>query len=309
MFTKFNNKFNTIFLDTSSPSFEVSDKVNVILSPSLYWVKKLSLPVKYERDAKKLLPSVFEDILPHGNYSYSVYKSGNDFFAFAYEDKKILDTLSKKGISASNIANVYFAQSELTSINGALKISETQSVYMKDDILILVPCCWIEESSSLNVREITLSNHSIALKQFGHIVDEKSIYNIGAILLVLIMLISVQYMITTQKIAGIRYEIDDIFTKNNLKSTMFQNKAMLKNYAATHERQTKIREYISVLLSSKLKSSEKLSLLSLKNNILEADFSDLSEATQKEISEKLQLNKVKFKSSMSKDNWHVEITL
>lgn len=309
MFTKFNNKFNTVFLDTSSPSFEIHDKVNVVVSPSLYWVKKLSLPVRYERDAKKLLPSVFEDILPEGNYSYSVYKSGDYFFAFAYEDKKILDTLAKKGIAPSNILNVYFAQSELTNLGGALKISETQSVYMRDEILILVPCCWIEESSDLNISVITLSKHSIVLKQFGHIVDEKSIYNIGAILLILIMLMSAEYLITTQKIAGATNKIDDVFTQNNLKSTMFENKAVLKNYSSIHDKQTKMREDISFLLSLELKSSEKLSLLSFKNNILEADFSDLSQATQKEISEKLKLNEVKFKSSMSKDNWHVEITL
>jgi len=309
LFTKFNNKFNTIFLDTSSPKFEVTDKVNVILSPSFYWVKKLALPVKYARDAKKLLPSIFEDILPDGNYSYSAYKSGDDFFVFAYEDKYIIDILSEKGIANSNIANVYFAQSELTNLSGAVKISDDQSIYIKEDILILVPCCWIEENSDLDMNELTLSKHAIVLQQFGHIVDQKSIYNIGAILLVLIMLISAEYIITIQKIANISTETDDIFAKHNLKSTMFQNKALLKKYLSIHERQTKIRKYISHILSLNLKASEKLSLLSLKNNILEADFSDLSKLSQKNITDKLKLNAVKFKVSTSKNNWHVEIIL
>ncbi|MDQ7066925.1 MAG: hypothetical protein Q9M40_02365 [Sulfurimonas sp.] len=72
------------------------EKVSIILSPSLYWVQKLSLRVKYVREVKKLLPSIFEDMLPAGQYSYSAYKRGDDFFIFAYEDKAILKLLQDK---------------------------------------------------------------------------------------------------------------------------------------------------------------------------------------------------------------------
>ncbi len=309
LFTKFNNKLNTIFLDINSPRFEITGKVNVILSPSLYWVKKLSLPVKYTRDVKKLLPSVFEDILPTGNYNYSVYKSGDDFFGFAYEDKKILELLTKKGVTFSNIANVYFAQSELTNLTGSAKISEFQSIYKKDDIVILVPCCWVEEGLALDLNEIVLSKNTITLQQFSHIVDEKSIYNIGAILLIFIVLIASEYIMTTQKIVHVTNEIENVFTQNNLKSTMFENKAMLKKYDFIHEKQTKVREYLSLILSWQLKDTEKLSSVGFKNNVLEADFSSLSELTQKGITQKLQQSEIKFKSSISKDSWHVEMIL
>ena len=138
MFTKFNQKHKTFFLDLSSPAVEVDEKVNIILSPSMYWVKKLSLPLSKSSEAKKLLESIFEDTLPLGNYNYSVYKEGKFFFAFAYDDKFIIDTLEEKGISVANVASVHFAQSELGFIEGAVKINETQSIFLKDGILILL---------------------------------------------------------------------------------------------------------------------------------------------------------------------------
>ena len=154
MFTIFNSKLKTIFLDpnssTNNNSVADDEKVNVILSPSLYWVKKVSLPVKHEREVKKLLPSLFEDILPEDNYSYYVYKTGEEFLIFAYSDKIILDTLLEKNISLSNVSKIYFAQSEIKDIESALKINETQSIYLKDDLLILVPCCWIQERGTLD---------------------------------------------------------------------------------------------------------------------------------------------------------------
>jgi len=183
LLTKFSNKSSIIFLDEHANVLPLSitnkQKINIILSPSHYWVKKISLPVKYAREAKKLLPSLFEDILPDGNYSYSVYKNDDDFLIFAYEDKAILDLIAKKNIPSSKIANIYFAQSELDNIKGAMKVNDTQSIYVKDGIVVLLPCCWIEESGNLDLTKIILSKHKINLQQFSHIVDTRSLYKIA----------------------------------------------------------------------------------------------------------------------------------
>jgi len=307
---KFNSKFTTVFLDPNNLDTSANgEKVNIILSPSLYWVQKISLPIKYARDAKKLLPSLFEEILPEGSYSYDTYKSGDEFFIFAYEDKLILDTLALSGISMSNVKNVYFAQSEMHDINGAVKINETQSVYVRDDIVVLVPCCWIEESGDLNLAHLTLSKHKVRLQQYGHIVDNSSLYKMGAILLVLSMLVFGEYIITTQKIAEISKLKDDVFEKYSLKPTMLQNRSMLKKYAGIHAKQTKIREYTSYLLSLRLQSRVKLSKLMLKNEILIAEFSNASRSTLSQIQKSLKSKKVKFKIENRDSKVYLEMIL
>jgi len=312
LFTKFNSKTKTIFLDPASLEKHTTadgEKINVILSPSLYWVKKLSLPVKYERDAKKLLPSLFEETLPEGNYSYSVYKEGEEFFIFAYEDRLILDALSDSGISPSNIASVHFAQSEIADINGAVKINETQSIYVKDDIVVLVPCCWIEESGDLDLSALKLSKHSVSLQHYAHIVDNSSLYKIGAVLVVLCMLVLGEYFITTQKTMQIQTAKDELFTKYKLKPTMLQNKSMLEKYKVIHNKQTKLREYTSFILGLRLQGSERLSKLELKNKTLNAEFSNASEPTLARIQNILKSKKVKLKSKLQDKTLFLEMAL
>lgn len=308
MFTKFNKKHKSIFLDPNTQKYDLDEKVNVILSPAYYWVKRLTLPVKYARDAKKLLPSIFEDTLTDGNYSYSAYKDGEYFFAFAYDDKVILDALEAKGISLSNVADVFFAQSEL-DFDGALKVNETQSVYFKDDILVLLPCCWIEESGSLDLEQIETSKHSITLAQFGHIIDSKSLYKIGVILSMLIVLVIVELFITNKKVDDLVSKKDNLFEKAKLQSTMFQNKATLKKYKTIHTSQMKLREYVSIILSSKLKSGESLKLISLKNKKLSVEFSALSQSTINKIVKKLKLKKVEYKSEQKDNSWNLEMKI
>lgn len=306
---KFNKKLPTIFLDPHLEYEKTDSKVNVILSPSLYWVKKISLPVKYVRDAKQLLPSIFEDILPEGSYSYFAYKSDDQFMVFAYSDKLILDTLSQKGISLSSVAKIYFAQSEIKDIEGALKINETQSIYLKDDMLILVPCCWIEEKGDLDLADIKHSKHNISLQQFGHIVDTKSLYKIAAILMVLIMIVGTEYFITTQKISSVISSQDKLFDKYNLKSTTFQNKALLKKYETIHLSQTKIREYMSYILSIKLQNGVKISLISIKNKKILVNFIGIKKGSKTNISKFLKSKKIPFNSNITKDIMRVEVNL
>ena len=267
---KFNVQKRIVFLDPNSTiSIANDEKIDIILSPSLYWVQKVKLPVKYLRDVKKLLPSLFEDILPSGNYSYSAYKDGeesNSYFIFAYEDKRIIDLASSFGINSSNISSVRFAQSVLSDLEGAVKINETQSIYVKEGVVTLVPCCWIEESGDIKLDTIKLSKHTISLAQFGHIVDNTSLYKIAAVLVVFSLMFFSEYFITKQKIASLEEQKIELFKKYDLKPTMFQNKAMLKKYKDIHKNQTKLRDE----LSKKLKQKD-IKHISYKNNMLKVE--------------------------------------
>ena len=317
MFTIFNQKYNAIFdqkykaifLDPNSPEVVVLGKINIILSPSLYWVKKLSLPVKYARDAKKLLPSIFEDTLPEGNYSYSVYKKDDNFFAFAYDDKVIIDTLKEKGIATSDVASVYFAQSELSFMKGALKINKTQSIYVRDGIVILLPCCWVEESGELKLDALNLSSHSITLAQFRHIVDNSSLYKIGAVLVTLIILVLTELFITSAKVGELTSLKEELFTKSKLQATMFQNEAALKKYEKIDKKQRILRAAVAKVLSIKLKPSESLLKIGFKNKVFSADFNLLSQQTISSINKTLKGSQFKFKTESKKETWHLEITL
>jgi len=308
----FKSKHQTIFLDPNSQvalSLQAKEKLNVVLSPSLYWVQRVSLPVKYVRDVKKLLPSLFEDILPEGSYSYSAYKSDDEFYIFAYEDKVILDTLTKQGANVALVANVYFAQSELSGISQSKIVSQEESLYLKDGLLTMVPRSWVESNETLNLKDIELSKHSITLQQFGHIVDNKSLYKIAAVVLVISLLILSEYIITSQKVSDIQNAKEKLFTKYKLKSTMFQNEAMFKKYNFIHTKQMNLRKTVATLLALKLNSNEKISILELKNARLNVVFSGVSKGQEFRIKKALKLKGIAFKDSFKAGSWHLEIVL
>ena len=102
---------------------------------------------------------------------------------------------------------------------------------------------------------------------------------------------------------------EELFTKAKLQATMFQNKSTLKKYSKIHARQVSIREVSSVVLSSKLNASEKLTKLTLKDKKLVAEFNLLSQATINTIKKKLKSKKIVFNLDKKKNNFIFEMTL
>lgn len=307
MFSKFNKQIDAIFLDTESSNFHTDANVNIILSPSLYWVKKVTLPVQKVKDVKPLLKSIFEDILPDGVYSYSAYKHGSSFFVFAYEDKKILKLIESKGLKSSQINHIYFAQSELSNINGAMKINTTQSIYVKDDIVVLLPCCWIKESGKLDISTIKLSKHHINIQQYTNFIDEKSLYKIIGLSLVFTLLLLTEYILTLQNIDKISAKKDNIFSSYSLKPTMIQNRSLLKKYEKIDAKQINLRKYIADILSLNLLNNVKLKLLTSDEKKLTVIFSGIDDKASTQI--KKQLKNHKYTSKLKSNFLTLEFKL
>lgn len=309
MFSKFKQKVSTIFLDINSENFLISQKVNVVVSPSLYWVKKVSLPVKNVRNVKPLLESLFEDILPEGNYSYFAYKKEDYFYIFAYEDKVILDTLKEKGVSATQISNVYFAQSELDNIPDAIKIDESQSIYLRDELVILLPSLWNDGEEVLDIRSVSLSKHKVTLNQFGHIVNKKSFYSVVFVFIIFIALVSIELFMVHQKINTTAKLKDELFSKNNLKTTIIQNRSLLKESTQIHDRQVKIRKYVFHILSLRLNKQQKLSLLDVKENKIIVAFSGITKGKEVNILKSFNTEGMKYIAKIQGSTLHMEISL
>ncbi len=309
MFMNFKQKTSTLFLD-STPKFHVTqNKVNIILSPSLYWFKKISLPVKSVREFKKLLPSIFEDILPEGLYSYSAYKNGDEFYAFAYDDQVIINILEQSGISLSNVVGVYFAQSELGDIQQSMTIDEKNALHVKDGVVMVIPFAWVEQSIPMNLERISPSKHKISLRAYGHIVESFKLYKIVGILSVLIFLVGAKYMITLHKINELDSRRTQLFEKANLEPTMMQNMSVLDTYKKRYEKQSQLRNAVAEILSLELLPSQKLDSLVLKGDYLNADFNLVGVMQTDNIVQALHAKQLSFTSDVVAHTLHVKVAL
>lgn len=275
----FRSKAKAFFVDIDSPAYRLEGAVNIILSPSMYWVKRVTLPVKYLREVRSLIPSLFEDNLPEGKYSYSTYKDGDSFLIFAYNDKEVLDLIAEKGITAANIDNVYFAQSEFDTIDTPLKIDAKSVLSLQEGVVVKLPAALAPDAVTMNLDGHTFSKHSIHLTRFNQIADKKSQKVFGSILAVLILMFTTEWLITASKVTAIMEKQGEVFSSHNLPATSFQNEAIHAKLNTTFERQSRIRDIVNLVLTLKLKPEEQLQQIALEQNRMIIELRTASEAT------------------------------
>ncbi|QSZ40702.1 hypothetical protein GJV85_00730 [Sulfurimonas aquatica] len=312
MFMTFKRSSITLFLDPSYKEkieYDRDKKVDIILSPSLYWVKKVTLPVKSVREVKKLLPSIFEDLLVSGHYSYSAYKTEGGFFIFAYEDKKVLELLSQNEISAADIKSVHFAQSEFKNLESAIKINEENSLYIQDETVVMAPTEWVKEPQDLDLSSLELSKHTIKLQQYGHIVKNSSLYKIAGVFIALIVLVGIEGFITSYKIGKVNDSKEELFSKYKLQSTMMQNRSTLERYKNIYKMQSSVREYISYFLGMRLQADQKITSMEYANKLLTVSISGVSKSNKKAILSVLDSKNVKYTTSLNKESLKVEMKI
>lgn len=274
----FKSKARALFIDTDSPDYPLEGPVNIILSPSMYWVKRVSLPVKYLREVRALIPSLFEDNLPEGKYSYSAYRDGEEFLIFAYNDKELLDLIAEKGVASANINNVYLAQSEFDTLDAPVKISDKSVLSLQNGVVVKLPAAMAPDAAALDLEGHTFSKQTIHLTRFNQIADKKSQKVFASILGVLIVMFTSEWLITASKVSTILAKQEAVFSEHGLPSTSFQNEAIHAKLNTVFERQSRIREILNLTLAAKLKPGEQLEHIALEKSKIVIEVKCASEA-------------------------------
>lgn len=312
MFTRFKKEHKRLFLDplcSSKPEIEASQTVALLLSPALYWVKKAKLPVKSVREVKKLLPSLFEDQLPEGNYSYHAYKSGDEFLLFAYEEQRIFELLASYGITFAQITSVHFAQSLSAYLESPKRINEKQALLLKDELVIIAPLAWVDAERPLEIEGIKLPANTIRLQQYGHIVSSGSMNKIAAALILLGLIVGMEIFVAMMKQEEIASKKEELFAHYKLKATMMQNRSMLESYLKTNKEQKILRETMGLFLGLKLLHGSKITQMEYKNRLLHVKFSNPSKELLYSLKAEIEKKGVAFTHKLSKTNLTLEVKI
>lgn len=247
-----NNK-KKVFLSTNT-KISSTKKVNIILSPELYWVRIFDIPVKNITNARHVLPTLFEDILTNvSELSYQVVKlEENKYLCFAYVNKTIYEAIKKSGIALSLVENVYFAQNECVNLK-EFTFDNKNFIYSPDNILIKVPKIMLSDPIDLNenINQIELSSHKIDIKLYNNVLSSKQIYSILAIILCICIINIYKVFDYKTQSSKLDNQIEIEKKKSNLPSSMLQTNSILSKYKSIENEDIKKRVFLEYLLSNK----------------------------------------------------------
>jgi len=173
--------------------------INIMLSPQFYTMKRETLPIKYQYQAKRLASSVLEALLIDGEeYQYYVYKDGDDWIFVAYNQQEILDFLESVGFKIEDISKLFFAQQYLNKFNIPLELSQKELLSTIDDTAVVIPSSLIgDRQTSKKLNEKVNNRDGVS---FGFSSNSFIEYKEAIIISIILAIFGVMFIIE-----GVRY--------------------------------------------------------------------------------------------------------
>lgn len=267
---------HNIFLDGNSTHTNIYDKVDIVLSPKFYWIRKAKLPVKSASRALKIAPSFFSDVLPDGDYKYKVVKKDDDFLLFAYQEDVILKAISDSNIDISLVNKVFFAQTELDKFE-AIDIQNDEILYKKDDVLIQVPASIFEQdfqSANMDyvIRHIKKTTSYISLDTYNKIIESSTSQKIIVALSFIMVFYFIEYFFIKQDLSRLAQKRDQAIKQYKIPSSTIVLNSIITSLEKKRINSILSRKELNTILSIPFKEEDYLKRVVLKTKKRNKEF-------------------------------------
>lgn len=271
------NKSVKKYFLTKNSKIDETSKVNLVLSPEFYWVRVFDIPVKNEKKAIKVLPSLFEDILPNASFDYyAVQLEKNKFICFAFNNDEILTAIKNSGLNLSLVNNVFFAQTQMRDYKSFI-VNDSAFIY-DNDILIKIPkvMCSDAKEISNQLDRVDDNNHKLNMKFYSNNIGSKYIYTLVALLFCICVLNAVKYFSINKQLNLVESKIEKIRTANNMPKTQIQTNSILE-YMEKNVREAKeFKEAFSYIFEYREKTNTgSIETIDYRNNTIKIVFKDV----------------------------------
>ena len=254
----FKNKSKVLFVSKADRVLQ-RGKYTIILSPEFYWVKRVTLPVKSERDALKLAPSIYDGFLPAGDFSYEVRKSGDEFIMIAYDKKEISQSLDKIFLHRKDVVDVYFAQDALSHIGECVAVDNAVALSNMSGTIIQIPRVCTKTDKTLNdvLEGASLAKRKVKLSSFDNaLLSTGDIKLIASLFSLLFLAFASEYFVYKKALHELENQRAEIIKEHKLPRTSIQLKSIKKSLHKKFTTQKDMREVLYAISKISLKSGE-----------------------------------------------------
>lgn len=142
----------------------IPSRVDILMAPDLYLFKSEPLPVRFAHQARKIAPSLMEDLGAGPDWVYEVIPGPQGWEIYAYDPRQLLETLNAAGLGTDRIGRLYFAQQFSEQLSAPLPLNEDLALVTLAGTVTLLPLSpESPPSRTLRTQQLSLPKKSFIL--------------------------------------------------------------------------------------------------------------------------------------------------
>ena len=229
-----------------------SATINIMLSPQFYTMKREELPVKYLYQAKRLAPSILENLLSEGReHHYHVYKDGDAWVFIAYDPLEIAQFLDTKGIKPEQVAKVFFAQQYAQKFDKPFLLTETELISKIQDTVVVLPTALMNETIRYQMLDESVNSSDGIPFNFNSsaLINQKEAIIIASILTLFTLMFTVEGLRYKGIINTMQEEVGVILEEHPSLQSQYARDNIAKKYRTIDKEERNKRDILKKLSS------------------------------------------------------------
>jgi hypothetical protein len=281
------------------PNVKIDDKVSIVLTPQNYILKREKLPIKKEYQAKRVVGSIFDNVLDDmESYSFFIYKDLDEWIFIAYKIDEILTLLEEKNIPISQVQEVFFAQQFIKELSNPIDMGSVALINLNNIATVVSKMILPKESIYLDEINFKSKVKPVFLKQTNSKIDSTVTKMVSVSLIILAILYFVETQLVIKKGVG-DSNIDEISSDYPALQSSYTRASVLSKYRKIDKIQRLKRDLLKSVfaISKKGVKLEKLNMSSTNYDIVLS----LTNRSKDEVVKELKSKGLKVHSATSKE--------
>jgi hypothetical protein len=241
-------------------------RYDLMLSPQFYVSKREELPLKYPFQAKKLAPSILDDLTGEGEFVYEVFRDKDGTWVFvAYDQDALTRFVEIKGGSPDRIGRIYFAEQVRERFEPPVALSPTEALGVVNGIATVIPTQLLSDPDRLGTFDDTFrpqQSFGIKRTRANSLLDTKTAVAIATVLGVLGLGYVAEGIRYARAAGSFESSLQSLQEANPSLAGSYARKSIYTKYTQTDTTQRAMRERLKAIgrLTSKETKIDRLSI-------------------------------------------------
>jgi len=241
-------------------------RYDLMLSPQFYVLKREELPVKYAFQAKKLAPSILEDLVGDGPVTYEVFRDEEGLWNFvAFDPDAVGHFLASRGGSLDRVGRFYFAEQARDHFEPPVVLSTSEVLGVVNGTVTVIPAKLLSDSrTTVSFDEAFRPEQGFAFKRSRKkgALDGRVSMAAAAVLLVLGLAYAAEGFRYQRALQQAKVSLENAMGSDPTLRGSYARDAIHKKYRAVDTTQRAVRERLKALgrLTSKVTKLDRLTI-------------------------------------------------
>ncbi len=245
-----------VYLDEDNGE-RVNEKAVMVIDPSLYWVLRVPLNVKSEKEAAAYAPALFD--LGEG-YRYEAQKIDTHVFVLIAYDPIVLSQRSPALFEGSTPFEITFAQWVFGATHTPIRLKNQKYLALHDGIVMEFEARYLDTSSAIDISEALCQTNRYKTIRTQKIISTalspKTLKMTLVILILLLINISTDAVMTYYSIDALREKNEALLSEYHLGSTSIEREAILNALNQKEIKQRQFRQHCFTLSTFPIKGTK-----------------------------------------------------